>query len=824
MVALPKLEESWLSFLLLLLLIQSAVMSVVVASWVDGLGILPWVAVIAILLGLAFAKLRVPGILLHLLALAVGSGVVAYLVCYTLPEGTIEDRFNELVTRLLNWISVISTGGIGNDNLLFLLLLASITWLMGYFGAWTVFHSHSGWLVSVTAGAALVINISYAPNLMSFFLVFLVCAILLVVRLNFFKQESSWRSAGVDYGGDLGWILVRSSFLITGVVIVISWLTPSTILASQPVSEAFVQMSRPWDDVQGEFNRLFGGIKPKGQPISSNFGKTLPLKTGVKLGGEVVLLVSGTEPRRLRGVVYEKYTGQGWLAAERPAYRIPADSERPGLAPEYKLRQDITQTITVVEPRGTVLFAPSVPKRISVPTTAEMELRPSVVVDERLLEGDQAESSDLQFVARELEDIIAREKLSYRAGDGDAEVPQAMVSAISQQLTSNFELLGMRMRNEQITSAVVRPIDMDYADVSVVRNPSMSRKGFRYTVVSSVSIADAESLRKAGGGYPDWVRSRYLALPRTVTWRTISLARQITSRYDNRYDAAVAIETYLRTLSYSDQVNLPASARDAVDYFLFQGKEGYCDYFASAFAVLARARGIPTRVVSGFAPGDPDPVQGVTVVRDWHAHSWPEAYFPEYGWIEFEPTPSRPIIARPETSPPQTVDSAGGTGAGDEGPKDQLEMDDLAAEAPGGTPLSIGLSDSHSARDVLINLFKALGAIASLGIVAYGILLYLWRRGVSGLPPGEAAYAKMCRLGHWLGIRKGKHQTPNEYGAVLSAIAPDQERNIRLIVEAYVRQVFGRKRSSCLEERQLVEAWRQVRNRLLRVRLNRRWV
>ncbi|MBI2955438.1 MAG: transglutaminase domain-containing protein [Chloroflexi bacterium] len=736
---LPRLEEGWFSPLLLIVIVETATLSVVAASWVDGLSVLPWLAVISISWGLLFAKLPLPGAILHPVGLAAGIGVTTYLVTSTLPGESFAKRLDELITRLLKWTDVVLAGGIGNDNLLFLLALGALTWLIGYLGAWTVFHSHSGWWISLAAGTALVINTSYAPHLADYFLVFMVCSILLVARLNVYRREATWRRSGVHRRGDLGWTLTRMSLVITVLVAAVAWLTPTTLLASQPVSEALSQAGTPWNDVQDAFNRLFGGVGPTDRSSTSGFGKTLTLKTGVALGGDIVLQVSGTDPRRLRGVVYEKYTGMGWTAAERSAYRISGDAGQPTLAPEYAMRMAITRTITVVEPRGNIVFAPSVPKRIGVSGMAEMELPDD---------------------------------------------------------------LG----------------DMDYADVSVVRSSSMLRKGFRYTVESSVSVADVKSLREAGNAYPGWLEERYLSLPRTIPRRTLMLGAQIADRYNNGYDKALAIETYLRGLTYSEQVNLPPSVRDAVDYFLFVGREGYCDYFASAFVVLARSRGIPSRVVSGYAPGEPDLARGLTVVRDSHAHSWPEVYFPEFGWIEFEPTPSRPIVARPET-PPMQLSIADGIEFDEE---DDGENAGLWEEPPDVDWTFADPLFRSGPDDVLGLLSRVLAALLFLAALAGAALLFLWRRDLGSLMPGTVQFVKMCRLASWFGIGKRSHQTPDEYALTLSGIVPDQKHNIWLITEAYVRQVFGRKPIARRDERQLAIAWRQLRGGLVRAKMFRR--
>jgi len=99
------------------------------------------------------------------------------------------------------------------------------------------------------------------------------------------------------------------------------------------------------------------------------------------------------------------------------------------------------------------------------------------------------------------------------------------------------------------------------------------------------------------------------------------------------------------------------------DYFLFDLKKGYCDYYATAMVVLARASGVPARFVSGYASGSYDAPNAQYIVRELHAHSWAEVFFPGIGWIEFEPTASQPEIERIEsnvvTPVSETPDPAG---------------------------------------------------------------------------------------------------------------------------------------------------------------------
>ncbi len=79
---------------------------------------------------------------------------------------------------------------------------------------------------------------------------------------------------------------------------------------------------------------------------------------------------------------------------------------------------------------------------------------------------------------------------------------------------------------------------------------------------------------------------------------------------------------------------------DAVEYFLFEQKRGYCEQFSSSLAVMARSLGIPARVATGYVSGEYNPFTGLYEVKASDAHAWVEVYFPRYGWSTFDPTPS----------------------------------------------------------------------------------------------------------------------------------------------------------------------------------------
>ncbi len=162
----------------------------------------------------------------------------------------------------------------------------------------------------------------------------------------------------------------------------------------------------------------------------------------------------------------------------------------------------------------------------------------------------------------------------------------------------------------------------------------------RYEAESDISTPSPEQLRNAGKIYPPQVAPMYLQLPGALDTRIPRLAADITKSASTNYDRAAKIEIYLKT-RYGYTLQQPRTAmRDPLANFLFERKQGHCEYFASSMAVMLRTLGIPARVVNGFRSDEFNDLTGNYVVRAKDAHSWVEAYFPAYGWQTFDPTPA----------------------------------------------------------------------------------------------------------------------------------------------------------------------------------------
>jgi transglutaminase-like putative cysteine protease len=331
-------------------------------------------------------------------------------------------------------------------------------------------------------------------------------------------------------------------------------------------------------------------------------------------------------------------------------------------------------------------------------------------------------------------------------------------------------------------------------DLATVRLDAPIQQNQEYTFVAAISTATVQDLRAAGEEYPDWVRRRYLQLPRTLPRRVIDAARTATGGATSAYDKAASLEAYLRdNFTYTTHVASVPPDQDWVDYFLFDSKQGYCDYFATAMVVLLRAEGVPARVASGFAPGEFDPATGLSIVRENHAHSWVEAYFPRYGWITFEPSAIRPIPARVEEPASPTPTAAPASAAlPDAGQLTPAELDEL-----------LNIRDNESgvvaARPFLTTLPGVLLLLGSilvlLCLVAAGGVAIAWRRGLDGLAPYQLPYAQLVRLGRWSGtLRLRISDTPSELAERVARQVPRAQPAINELTNVYVEGTYSSRR------------------------------
>ncbi|TMD58587.1 MAG: DUF4129 domain-containing protein [Chloroflexi bacterium] len=346
----------------------------------------------------------------------------------------------------------------------------------------------------------------------------------------------------------------------------------------------------------------------------------------------------------------------------------------------------------------------------------------------------------------------------------------------------------------------------------------------RYIVTSAVSIATKEDLRRAGAA-PAAITERYDQLPTTVPARVRQLAAAITRDKTNAYDKAEAIELYLRTnFKYSTVVKAPPSGRDPVDYFLFDLKEDFCEYFASSMVVMLRSVGVPARVVEGYTMGTFDEPTGRYMITERNAHAWVEVYFAGYGWIEFEPTPSEAVVSRPETAVDISATSPE-TGPSNQSPDllDRCQRNAGCADDQ-GIPQGDSGADSGAGTNLISAAdFRPLwwGALlaAILALLGYIRFQLRFRR----MRAADAAFGKMRLLAAYAGMQQRPYQTVSEYAGTLGQALPRVERQVHAIARAQVIERYSPRPASDAEAQAARRALRAVSWELLRRVPRRLW-
>jgi transglutaminase-like putative cysteine protease len=344
------------------------------------------------------------------------------------------------------------------------------------------------------------------------------------------------------------------------------------------------------------------------------------------------------------------------------------------------------------------------------------------------------------------------------------------------------------------------------SDSSVVTIPRPLTSGTVYQVVSLRKTAPGAAVYRKGVVLSPEESKRYLQLP-DIPARTRRLALKITASERDDLHRALALRAYLESkYVYREKVTPPPNRGgvDFVDYFLFRMDGAYCDYFSSALAVLARANGIPARVVTGFRSDEEDPETGWWVVREKHAHSWVEVFIDGYGWLELDPSPqlgSRPSIVE---SVQKSLSNA-------------FQRVKSAALAPFRALVAIPGW-----------WWKLLAFLCALGFVIFGVR-YLLRDKPPPLPQRADAeqlrsyvrrcYDRMCRwLGQW-GFPKSTGATATEYAASLSRALGPQAEPMRDVIGVYLTAEYSGRAPGIADARSVARRLEDVlaaRKKLLR--------
>ena len=723
--------EDAVTFGLLAVIMLSVVASIQAAGWVDHMPPLYPIALLGLLMGALFSRVRWPEGFIHLIALPVGAAGILGQLIGIMSGATPWDRYEQLHERMGAWFNIAFTGGISNDDLPFILLVVSLCWLTSYWSSWAVFRWRNAWLALLPAGGALTANFAFQTAQFSYaFVIFLLGGALLLTRLHLMERSRSWRKEQTPYPPMLSLSVMHATFWTALVLLGLAWLMPRAD-HSTTLDGTWDRATAPIEERMERVSRLFVSVDAKKPVRIHNFNNFLPFLGSIDLPDAPAFEIVGgplDQPGYLRAQAYYLYTPAGWQEGLSNQSQL-AEGETPGAYGELTDRTDVSIQVINRSDRDNTIMTLGQPVNADVP--------------------------------------------------------------------SRFEWWSSR------------------EDVNAIKSRRNLDDGSRYESTGSVSVATEESLRAAGMSYPSWVYERYLQLPDEFPQSVQRLAAEIAGAEPTAYDQALAIEAYLRTIPYDEDVPKPYPGRDAIEYFLFETQRGYFDYHASAMVVMLRSQGVPARLAVGYII-EPSGAEGEVFryqVSEQDAYAWPEVYFPNLGWVEFNPTPNLPRVKRPGGAQA----GPGASGETNIVPPNVLGfLEDLGSFPPeagsdGATPQASTNSSSRPTQWILIGIAAGLAALVVSGA---GALSYAWLRGLRSLEPPARLWEQTVRLASWARLPALGSATPREYARTLREQTGAEE--IDTLRDAYVRYRFGGQRIGAAEAVRLEQAWRSVRGALVR--------
>lgn len=358
---------------------------------------------------------------------------------------------------------------------------------------------------------------------------------------------------------------------------------------------------------------------------------------------------------------------------------------------------------------------------------------------------------------------------------------------------------GTEARSFSVPSESYASVDSQTPMAWVAAQPPVS--GDTYTATGYVSTATKAQLQavpypgqisdqsQRDAQYPPVILTENLSnLPSNLPPEVEQLARQWTQGASNMYDAAEAIENHLRAdFKYTTKIENPPQGVDAISWFL-QRKEGFCTYFATTMAMMARSLGMPVRIAEGFSNGAYDSKTNSYIVKGTQAHVWPQIYFGQYGWINFEPTASFTPFSRAFDGNGNGAGSVTTPGANG-GATTPSTTKQRQQELTGGGGRQVGIG--NGASPVLVGAGISASLLIVLILLALALFALWWRMLYRGLTPVAAAFARVAHLGAWAGAQPKRSQTPAEYADQLARVIPGQRPTLERLGEIYSRERYG---------------------------------
>jgi transglutaminase-like putative cysteine protease len=752
-----SLDAVSLGLLCALFLISGAGMAK--AGWVEDLRVVPVVGVLGVLAGAALARSHFRGPRAAFFASIYGLFVVAWQATRTLDEEIPwGDRLGLLASRVDNYLGVMLWSRRNEDPLMFVVLMASLYWIMGVAASWIAFRRGGLWGAVVPAGLVLLVNIYYyvGPDPLEWIVgAYVLATLIFVLTRHLAARRAAWEAMRTDLPAPGGLAISQAGLVAALLLVVVAWGVPA-FAKSEGAADLWSGLTRPWPRLRERIGDVFGNLGRPALVARDVFQDTLDLEAGTEPPDNLVMYVrpdpeaGGRLRFYWRARVYDTYLEGRWsTSAASPLAFDPETGDIP--VADFASRTDVE-----------AVFAPH----------------------------------------------LKAFQVLYFAGE---------------------PLWADRPALASVTYA-----DLGKVDVTALASQSPVLADETYRVRASLPVPRAEELRSAGTDYPSWVLDRYLQLPETITDRTRDLAVEIAAGASTPYDRVVAVTRWLREhIAYSRITEGPPESSEPVDWILFDYRVGFCNYYASAEVVLLRLLGIPARMAAGYASGTYDAATGTYEVRSGDAHAWPEIFFPDYGWVEFEPTASLP-------NPAWAGISGGGEAQGELLFGDFDLPDRLDQSLDRGLGAGLEPEGEPAGRSAFAGLVPVLLAVGALLLGIAGVVVWIMLdpyakavvlgafsqrlrrigfepppslRGIArpAATPTERMYLRLTLWLQRLGEPISASQTPFERAAALAERVPGSGRDAWSVVNEYAGERFG---GTASDEAAVREAWRSLRPRL----------
>lgn len=672
---------------------------------------------------------------------------------------TIPDAFNvlwngisTLLSRAYAWLAAILSGSGTFDPVGTVLVWGLVAWLCALWAGWWVSRKRQTMIGLLPAGFLLAFLLAYTYAPSGILLPFLGVLLILIALTGHQERETRWTIADIDFSRDLWSELAMVAVGVSLALVLASAILPA--FSYRKLADWINELTASKEEEQTPAQELAKSLGVEQRPAQQPVRPAQLLRSTDLPRRHLI----GSGPELSRIVAFVVSTGE-----------IPPMSSEPYMDLE--------------------LMSITIPRHYW-----------------RSLTYDRYFGQGWSTSAMEVAEYEAGTLLRETEASTNTRVLRQEVRVIG-------ELGGIVYVDGQFVS-----IDQDY---EVAWRPpeeifAVTTKERTYRADSLLPVYTVGALRADGTEYPDWLRERYLQLPESTPERVRVLARDLTATQPTPYDRAAAIERYLREFPYTLDVPKPPARGDIADYFLFELRKGYCDYYATAMVVLARAAGLPARMVVGYANGRYDMANARYIVTEADGHAWAEVYFPTYGWIEFEPTSGIAPISRPREAEEDLI-------------WPEIDREPLAPLVP---PAEAALF-AH----VLLWQWIVAGVVAIAVIVlgASGVdsVLLLLRR--SPEATATVLYSRLRRIGQRLQAKGHTGDTPHEFGRVLVArvleiaaarhdeeLLPPAEDEIPALIDLYIRAWYSPHAIAAPERRAAVWVWWKLRWRLALARLWRR--